>query len=95
MTKTTMFALALLVSGAAQAANVPSFASRAHCEEIVGDSYSLLETCLQMEAEAADTLRAMPPVPDRIERHCYELVDSLNLYLTCVEMELEAMGRVQ
>jgi hypothetical protein len=95
-----LLAMILLIAAAAvaphsQGADVPNYPAREYCLSTVGQSYVLVESCLEMEAEARRELEAMPPTPGEIKSHCQGIADSARLYLTCVRMELKAMGRLQ
>lgn len=95
--RTVLFLLALLPA-VAVAQDLPRFDVERHCEklsQIGGGSHSMFNTCIELEQDAYDTLRARwGEVSARIRRHCGELGaiggGSYQMVETCVEMEQEA-----
>jgi hypothetical protein len=103
--KAALAATILVGLADARGADVPSYPVREWCETVsdtVGGSYVILNGCLDQEEAAARALASMPPIPERIARWCDEVATvgigsagSLQIYLGCVEQELEAMERAQ
>jgi hypothetical protein len=67
----------------------------AYCRSVVGNSWSLMETCLRMESEAQRNLNNRR-VDSGIWAYCQRIVpDSWSLMETCVNQEEQARGRVK
>jgi hypothetical protein len=65
-----------------------------YCEGIVGDSYSLLNTCIDNEEESRAKILNSNTDP-KIFKHCKGIVgDSWSLMNTCVKNELKAKGEL-
>ena len=65
-----------------------------YCKKTVGDSYSLMETCINSELEAKTKIESKS-VPGRIMSYCEKIVgDSYSLMETCIDSELEAKAKI-
>lgn len=65
-----------------------------YCRKIVGDSYSLMETCIQQEREARSKIQ-MRSTDKKIEKYCQSIVgESYSLVETCIEQEEGAKNRL-
>ena len=65
-----------------------------YCQSIVGDSYSLMETCIEQEKNARYNISQMS-VSKRIYKYCRNIVgDSYALTETCIRQEQDAKARL-
>jgi len=89
-------------SSSTSISTVPYFDTVAHCRQVseVGGtgSYTIEETCRNMEADARQEIAARS-IPGRVYDHCKQVAEvsgpgSYTIFKTCVEMELGAAGRL-
>jgi hypothetical protein len=83
--------VAALFAFPALAQNIPpDFDIRQHCRRIAPDSYSLQETCIDLEARDRRAIQQMVTsgTPSVVWRHCIRIAsDSYSLLRTCLDME--------
>jgi len=98
--------LVLLLSSASQLAlaqDMPRFDVEAHCEEVAefaDGSHQIFNSCIQMEQNAYNGLKAhWANVGGRIRSHCQEVAQfsggSYQILQSCVQMEEDAAGNRQ
>ena len=97
--------VATLSAGRAEAADMPRYNVKAHCNEIanVGGSYSamIMKSCFQQEQSAYDQLKPhWADLPAPMRTHCDEIatVGSPGSYVilqSCIKMELDSANEIQ
>lgn len=88
---------------AASAQDMPRFDVEAHCEQVAefaGGSHQIFNSCIQMEQNAYNGLKARwASVGGRIRSHCQEVAQfsggSYQILQSCVQMEEDAAGNRQ
>lgn len=97
MYRATIAAVVALSAFSAQAQSTNDRA-RAYCNSNphISKSYSLLETCIRSEVEAAARLSSRPapaPIRDYCKSNPY-IAPSFSLMETCIQSEMEAKARI-
>ena len=92
MIKLTLFLTLVSVVLLCQSTNAGSIED--YCRRIVGESYSLMETCINQEREARRGVTGKATEP-RIKTYCQRIVgDSFSLQETCIQQEEQAKSNI-